>query len=131
MGLLGKIFSKKDGPAPDIVTLSREELQKEIVKLADNLYDVRQQEGYQILHKFVEKSLSQYILDLSDRKELTGEAYAFHRGKIDGVRNLLIAITRANENSKNAKGPQRSSDNPAKRSYISRPRVVGQAGLLD
>lgn len=131
MALLDKIFGTKE--VSDLFDFNRETIHKELSRVAEKLYDVRVDEGFKVLRTFLEKSMNLDILMLSEKKELTSEAYAYQRGKIDGARNLLIAVDQAIANSRKAmetKGKSKSSDNPAKRSYI-RPRAVGQAGLID
>jgi len=131
MGLLSKIFGEKRQQG--LVVFSRNEILKSISKVADTFNEVKGQEGHQNLVTFLEMSMNLDILALSEQKELTSEAYAYRRGKIDAIRNVLISREQAIANSKKEKetrNNKKPSEHPAKRSYVPRPRVVG-SGISD
>jgi hypothetical protein len=134
MGLFSKYFGEKE--PSDLFEFNRAELQKEISKVAASLYDTRHEEGHVKLVTFLEKSMNLEILALSAAKELTAEAYAYRRGKIDAIKAVLLAREQALANSKKAaetKGTKSPSDNPAKRSYLLRKKArdAGGVGISD
>lgn len=133
MGLLDKIWKKERNT--DLFEFNRNTLLKEIDKVARRFNELKGSEGQQDIIAYIEMSMNLGIIALAEQKELTSEAYAYRRGQIDALRNVLIARETAIANSqkeKETKGQGKPSDNSQKRSYLKRDRrAVGNVGILD
>lgn len=130
MGLFNKIrdqlFAARE------LEFNRTKLQKDIAELSGKLYDYRGSEAHEIFASYLRALLNLEILSLSSGKERSAEAYAYSRGRIEGLRHALNLRERFVEEKRLQRTGNQPSDHPAKRSYFTpRPTSAMAAGISD
>lgn len=131
---MGLFSRKKEISGSKILTMDLKALRIELERLGQELSDRRTDPTSQVFVAYITKLLNKEILELSTAKELNGEAYAYRRGRVQVLQDLLntrqIFISRKEhatpKDSKNRPDPQAKK----KRAYMTRSRR-GSAGMSD
>lgn len=125
MGLFSKWRAKKPGVfTAKELTFNRTKLQAEIVKHSAALYDYRVDHGHKVYSDYVRSLLNLEILRLSEVKPTSLDAYAYQRGKIDALRQVLDLREKFIQDKKVAK---ETGEKEGARSYVRPPAT--SAGL--
>ena len=122
------LFSKKVPLAEREMIFNKELLQKNLSKLAGPMYDFRKDESHKVYTQYIQNLLDAEILEMTRTKELTPDAYAYHRGRIDGLRHVLSLRDKFildKEYAKKTKGVKSKTDHESKRSYFKPPSAAG------
>ena len=129
MGLFSR--KKKVEPTYARIEFNHQELCKQITKIASTFFDYKGMDAHESVFKFLDLSLNLAILESATMKEPTVESMAYQRGKIDAIKNILLAREKAISDERQAKAAKASkSGHKSKRSYLdNRPRIVG--GMSD
>jgi len=109
MGLFSKLKKRRETWEVSL-EFDAKALNKKLVDAAKSFYDFRKEESHKDYTDFIEGFLNLEILNLAKAKELTAEAYAYNRGRIDSLKALLSArataiVTREQEKKLGAKQP--------------------------
>lgn len=87
MGLFNKVkehyFTAKE------MQYNRKLLMDDIAKLQEELYERKDETSHQIFCTFLQKLLNLEVLNLSESKDRSPDAYAFSRGKVEGLRHAI------------------------------------------
>lgn len=130
MGLFSKFRAKDKSPVEREIAYNKEVIQKNLDRCRSGLYDYRNDESHAIFVRLLQSMADLEMLELTTTKELSGEAYAYHRGRIDAIRAVLSLRTKYildRDNAKKTKENSRGPDHEAKRTYMKPPTSAGLA----
>jgi len=129
MALFSKILEFFFGVRPTFtareMTFNRSRLQREIVHHTHRLNDYAKDQSHQVFVDYTRSLINLEVLRLSEVKPTSLDAYAYQKGRIDGLRHLLDVREKVlldAEIEKKTKGEQ-----GARRSYVNPPAT--SAGL--
>lgn len=127
MGLFSR--KKKETVYPEI-EFNKDKLNRNISKFQSRLFASRSSESHKDFVQFIESLRNLEILNLTTSKDLSSEAYHYHRGRVESLGDLLNIRQKFIEDLKYQKSKEaaKSSETQEKRSYTSRPRPTS-AGL--
>lgn len=126
MGLFNR--GKEEKPKALDLNYSVEALEKQIRDLARPLHEYRNDTPSKVFVSYIFRLMNLEILKMSTGRELTGEAYAYRRGRVDALRELLSTREAYISHEENAKSKDKQTDHKAKRTYFKRPKP-STAGL--
>ena len=121
------LFNRKPKKVTIDLDFNAKALESQIRSLAGALVELRHDPASKAFVQYVVKLMNLEILRLSSTPALNSEAYAYRRGRIDSLRELLTVREAYISNEDNVKSKNKT-DNKAKRSYFNRPKP-SNAGL--
>jgi hypothetical protein len=121
------LFSKKHIPIKIDLDYDIRAVDKGLVRFGAEFYETRQDVGTSVFVKYTHKLLNLEILKLSTSKDLSGDSFAYQRGRVDALKDLINKREAylADESNARAKDKSAATDHKSKRSYISRPSTAG------
>jgi hypothetical protein len=134
MGLFSKWFAKRQAPTPALFSereleFNKKKLQDDLIRQSEKLYEYRSDESHRVFSDYVRQVLNLELLQLAEGK-MDLESYAYRRGRVDALRNVINAREVHIQNKEmlrksEVKDPDAQE---AKRSYVRRATATN-AGL--
>jgi len=104
------------------------EARERILSTAEKLHEYRHDSASTSFVSYISSVLNVEILNLALGKELNEEAYSYHRGRVDAVKELIDRREVFISHQENAKSKDRATDHKAKSNYLPQ-RPKSTAGL--
>lgn len=79
----GQFFSARE------MQFNRSLLLKDIGKLQEELFERKDDPSHHLFVEYLQKLLNLEVLSLSDSRERSADAYAFARGRVEGIRHAI------------------------------------------
>lgn len=113
-----RVFSARE------MEFNRKKLEGEIVKHSSHLFDYRSEQSHKVFSDYVRSLLNLEILKLSELKPTTLDAFAYQRGRIDALRQVLDLREKFILDKKEER---KTGEEGSRRSYVRQPAT--SAGL--
>lgn len=127
MGLFNRLKKQKPLEEREFV-FNKDLLRKKAAKLSRVFYGYRKDEGHQKFVQYIETAIDLEMLEMTHTKELSSEAYAYHRGRIDSLRSILSYREKYildGERAKKIKDSKEKTENSGMRRYATPPTAAG------